>query len=241
MCLLLLLTVFLQQSTCLAFSFNNVTGLLSYVNELRSRHGVPFITYSASLESGAQTWATHLASINKLVHSSSSYGENLAAIPTSWSWTRAIDLWYQEGANYNYSNPMYNSSTGHFSQLVWGNTQSIGLGYAVAVGSQLGFYSMLFDPPGNVYGQFLANVKPLLNRWPTSETLPLPPKQLPQQPKPKPSPSPPPLSKPIQPNAVPPKPQKPPSYKPPSPKLLTKPPPRPMNMNISSMACKCIC
>ena len=237
MCLLLLLSVLLQQSTLsFAFSFNNVTGLLSYVNELRSRHGVPFIAYSASLESGAQAWATHLASINQLVHSSSSYGENLAAILISWSLTRAIDLWYQEGVDYNYSNPMYNSSTGHFTALVWSKTASIGLGYGAVAGSTLGFYSMWFDPPGNVYGQFLANVKPLLNRSPTSETyVPLPPSP---SPSPKPNPLPLSLSRPIQP--MPPMPIR---YKPPSPKpsplLLT---PRPMNMNMNiSMACKCIC
>jgi hypothetical protein len=193
MVLFLLLGTSIQRSAC----FSDATGLLSYVNALRSRHGAPNVSYGTDLESGAQAWATHMASIEKLVHSPYGYSENLAAVPASWPWTRAIDLWYQTGAKYNYTNPAFASTTGSFTALVWARVARIGFGYEATgdPAQPYGFYVMWFDPPGNEYGQFLKNVKPPIQsptlakappRWPASKTyVPFPP----PRPRPRPSPA----------------------------------------------------
>ena len=47
----------------------------------------------------------------------------------------AIDCtksWYNEGTNYDYSNPSLSAITTHFTQLVWKSSNKVGLGLSVS-------------------------------------------------------------------------------------------------------------
>jgi len=61
--------------------------------------------------------------------------------------------WYDEYKNYNASN---GNSAKKFSQLVWKNSTKLGIGHAYD-GHKL-FVVALYKPPGNIPGQFTANV-----------------------------------------------------------------------------------
>lgn len=90
-------------------------------------------------------------------------GENLAeGDGTGWTTaaeaaSSAVDLWYDEVSLYDYSDPVFSSATGHFTQLVWVASTQIGFGaYLTSSGEWLVVAE--FDPAGNVEGEFAANV-----------------------------------------------------------------------------------
>jgi hypothetical protein len=84
-----------------------------------------------------------------------SYGENLAqgyATPTL-----AIDSWADEEGDYNYEKRKFSIEVGHFTQLVWKNTTSVGCGAADC--DSAGWLLICeYWPPGNVIGEFGRNV-----------------------------------------------------------------------------------
>ena len=83
------------------------------------------------------------------------YGENLAqgyATPTL-----AVDDWAGEEGQYNYEKRKFSDKSGHFTQLVWKNTTSVGCGAADC--DALGWYMICeYYPAGNVIGEFGGNV-----------------------------------------------------------------------------------
>ena len=72
---------------------------------------------------------------------------------------KVTDMWYEEHDKYNYSNPGFSSTTGHFTQIVWQNSKEMGAGKAVS-SSGAQFVVARYQPPGNVRGLFPENVKP---------------------------------------------------------------------------------
>ena len=72
---------------------------------------------------------------------------------------KVTDMWYEEHDKYNYSNPGFSSTTGHFTQIVWQNSKEMGAGKAVS-SSGAQFVVARYQPPGNVRGQYPENVKP---------------------------------------------------------------------------------
>lgn len=127
-----------------------------------------------ALNTGAQSWALHLAQIGKLEHSDSmgAYGENIAVaydtanLDAATVADKAVTSWYNEASNYDYNNPGFSSDTGHFTQVVWVSTTTLGGGYAIGQATINGvvynaFYSVCrYYPAGNVEGQFETNVQP---------------------------------------------------------------------------------
>lgn len=135
---------------------------MAVVNVYRALHNVPNMTYSKKVEDISQTWASFLANNDILVHSSSTYGENLAMIGKNHPspCNVAVDRWYKENQFYDYSQNKFDLNTGHFSQLVWKNTNEIGVGIAASPKTGIVYVAMLYNPPGNVYGLFAKNVYP---------------------------------------------------------------------------------
>ena len=82
--------------------------LLSVHNRLRAAHHAPNLTWDKTLAH----YAARHASKCKFRHSSSPYGENLAAGYSSAS--AAVNAWYAERTQYSYHDPGFSSRTRSF-------------------------------------------------------------------------------------------------------------------------------
>jgi pathogenesis-related protein 1 len=142
-------------------------------NAVRSRYHLPPLRWSAQLASYAQQWADQLQKRNNcgMKHRphtgrfAQQYGENLLwAGPRRWSDGRielyrmtpqmVTDVWADEGRNYRYrSNSCKRGKIcGHYTQVVWRDTQEIGCAKAVCRDkSQL--WVCNYNPPGNYRGK----------------------------------------------------------------------------------------
>ncbi|MDY0042555.1 MAG: CAP domain-containing protein [Desulforhabdus sp.] len=128
-------------------------------NNYRALHGAPAVTWSDTIAANAQDWANSCPS----GHSSTGYGENMAAGSYGYALTpqNVVDLWYAEEPLYDYNNPGYSPDTGHFTQVVWKSTTQIGCG--CKTGCTGGYWSVCvcqYNPRGNVTTQFAENVLP---------------------------------------------------------------------------------
>lgn len=101
-------------------------------NSARALHHAPPLTWNDTLAVAALKWANNC----QWMHSGSSlfpkdyvYGENLyaATIPTPpTTMIEVVAAYTDEEALYDYANPGYSDATGHFTQVVWKNTQQVG-------------------------------------------------------------------------------------------------------------------
>jgi len=130
-------------------------------NKFRRLHeDTPDVKWSNTLAQSAQSWADTCIWDHCKYHpnicKNTSAGENLAGGDFS-SAEAVVAYWYNdEIKKYDYNKPGYSSGTGHFTQVVWKSTTEIGCGY----NSKCGHYVCQYNPPGNITGQFAANVKP---------------------------------------------------------------------------------
>ncbi|KAK0553716.1 sterol-binding protein [Tilletia horrida] len=139
-------------------------------NSYRSKHGVQPLTWNATLAKFAQ------AQSDRCVwgHSGGPYGENGASgVGFNLTMASAATLWYNEIQNYNFSQPGFSEATGHFTQLIWKSSSTIGCAISQCTPAQLGFTWTGNDPawnvwceysnlPGNIIGQFDTQVLPPL-------------------------------------------------------------------------------
>ena len=127
-------------------------------NVYRRRHGSPPLVYDKNLSAYAQAWADRMASSGSFMHRPNLiYGENLAwSSGKRWNASKAVAIWYNEGASYSYSQNTPQPGTGHFTQLVWKASHKIGVG--VARSNSGTFVVCNYDPPGNVAGFYKGNV-----------------------------------------------------------------------------------
>lgn len=148
-------------------------------NQYRWRHDAPPLTHSDSLAAAAASYAAQLAANSQCVLEHSAIadrpdqGENLYAY---WSdngvddrCAEAVAPWYNEVSMYDFSNASAAVAelepVGHFTQLVWAASTSIGCGYAIgadAQGRPCKVVACRYSPPGNVMDPavFEANVAP---------------------------------------------------------------------------------
>ncbi|KAM3176615.1 hypothetical protein ACTXT7_006184 [Hymenolepis weldensis] len=116
---------------------------------LRKLHGCPPLKFNVDLASSAQAYAEVLASKNVFQHSGShDVGENLAK---------------QSGLPANFS--------GHFSQVIWKDTNAMGMGKALSHDGQTAVVVGHYQPPGNFMGEWGQNVPPVLHGEPRPLTL----------------------------------------------------------------------
>lgn len=128
-------------------------------------HGAPPLKWSPEAASKAKSWANHVASKGVLQHGNhDGMGQNIANRMSSGSAVdlsgqEAVDMWYNEIKDYNFSNPGFAMNTGHFTQVVWAETTHVGAGKAIK-GSTV-FVVANYLPPGNKggSGEYERNVK----------------------------------------------------------------------------------
>jgi uncharacterized protein YkwD len=116
------------------------------------------LTWSDAAAQHAQAWASGCT----FTHSNdSSYGENIFAATTSTSPGGVVASWEAEKSDYDYATNQCSSICGHYTQLVWRSTTSVGCGVATCTsgspfsvgGGTWQFWVCNYDPAGNFVGQ----------------------------------------------------------------------------------------
>ena len=142
-------------------------------NAIRSQHRLPVLRWSPQLAAYAQQWAYHLRRTNNcnMKHRprngrfAQQYGENLFwAGPTRWSDGRIelqthtpemiTNAWADEMRNYRHQSNSCRQGKicGHYTQIVWRDTQEIGCAKAVCR-DQSQIWVCNYNPPGNYIGK----------------------------------------------------------------------------------------
>jgi pathogenesis-related protein 1 len=132
--------------------------LLDAHNRYRAAHCASPLEWSPDVAKTAQAWADELARGGcKLRHSKTNLGEDLAGGTTGTIGPeRAVELWYDENKSYDFAHGGFSMAAGHFTQVVWKGSRHLGCGTATCGDKQV--WVCNYDPPGNVEGQFPANV-----------------------------------------------------------------------------------
>lgn len=130
-------------------------------NRYRAQHCAPPLAWSEEVAKVAQAWANTLRDRGcTFEHSPGGrYGENLAAgTQGALDPERVVAMWYDEVADYSFSSGGFSMSTGHFTQVVWRSTRSLGCGHVTCKGNDI--YVCNYDPPGNWQGRYREEVLP---------------------------------------------------------------------------------
>ncbi|OAA44091.1 CAP domain protein [Beauveria brongniartii RCEF 3172] len=129
--------------------------MLAAHNWYRGQHSAAALKWDDNLASKSLAWASK-CSDNPRHEPNQPYGENIAwgsGVSKSYGW---VNLWGKERADYNWGQPGFASGTGHFTQLVWKGTTSVGCAETkCSSGSNV---VCKYDPPGNMMGAFEQNV-----------------------------------------------------------------------------------
>lgn len=149
--LLTILCLALPALTASAWAQADMRALLDAHNAYRARHCVPPLAWSQQIAASAQAWADRCVFNHD---PNSELGENLAW-GTALSGRESVSLWYEEISLYNYAAPGFGPA-GHFTQVVWRDSRQIGCGVARCGGDV--YWVCRYSPPGNVEGEFRANV-----------------------------------------------------------------------------------
>ena len=119
---------------------------------------LPLLRWSATLATTAQNYANNCV----YAHSGSAgLGENIyAAAPWSSSEKTAVSSWVSEASSYDYALNGCTGTCGHYTQVVWRNSASVGCGIKncssnTPFGSQFPNWTIVvcnYSPAGNVIG-----------------------------------------------------------------------------------------
>ncbi|KAK4546095.1 hypothetical protein LTR36_002232 [Oleoguttula mirabilis] len=134
------------------------SAVLNSTNYYRTQHQASGLTWDTTLATYAQDYAEKCL----WQHSGGPYGENLAEGYSSPA--LGIDAWANEEKKYNYAKPKFSESTGHYTQLVWKNTTTVGCGAVQCTNDASngvnGWYLVCeYTPRGNVEGEYREEVK----------------------------------------------------------------------------------
>ena len=138
-----------------------VNSILTVHNDERAAVGAPPLVWSNDLASGAQTWAQNLATTGEFAHDPnrpSGVGENIAGFNPSLGVSapgEGQSLWVDEKKDWHggvlTAENWY--PTGHYTQMIWKNTQEVGCGIASGSGHPFDILVCRYSPPGNFLGQ----------------------------------------------------------------------------------------
>jgi uncharacterized protein YkwD len=132
------------------------TSILTEHNKERQLLAIPDLIWSNELAEYASEWALQLAEEDNGIHHRDfdAYGENISwfsAAPDDYA--KGVSLWNDEKKYYKYKAIGNDwAKTGHYTQVIWKNTQRVGCGCALGASGAL-FFVCNYDPPGNYSGQ----------------------------------------------------------------------------------------
>jgi hypothetical protein len=150
-----------QASAATASTVTFSRQILMVHNKYRAAVGVPPLVWSDDLAAAARVWANTLNSNLQFAHDreTQDQGENLwMGTAGAFSVTQMVASWGQERQNFQNGTFPNVSATGnwfdvgHYSQMVWRNTTSVG---CAGVSGSDGNYRLVcrYSPAGNVMGQ----------------------------------------------------------------------------------------
>jgi len=134
-----------------------VSAILQKHNTYRTALQLPPLIWSAALAKDALVWAEHLAEVDKGQHDRSivgKEGENLWwGTAGAFSYSDMVGFWGNEKAAFQYGvfPDCGKGMIGHYTQIVWKNTQTVGC--AIAGNGKNDYLVCRYGPPGNVYGE----------------------------------------------------------------------------------------
>ncbi|KAL9983713.1 hypothetical protein ACROYT_G005931 [Oculina patagonica] len=127
-------------------------------NKFRKAHQAPPLTWSSALARDAETWAKQIAREGRLRHDDTKDGENVFMVfGREIDGTDAVNSWYSEVKDYDFSKSGYQSNTGHFTQVVWKGSKELGIGKAKSADGKM-FVVGRYRPAGNNMRAFKENV-----------------------------------------------------------------------------------
>ncbi|KAL3228543.1 Protein PRY1 [Nakaseomyces bracarensis] len=135
--------------------------MLDSQNKKRELHqDTDALEWSDDLKNLAQRYADKYDCSGNLAHHSEfiDIGENLAV---GYDDVDAVEAWYNEIKDYDFSNPVYQAKTGHFTQMVWKDSKKVGCAFKTCGGDLYNYIVCEYDPAGNWDGEFQDNVKSL--------------------------------------------------------------------------------
>ena len=140
--------------------------ILEEINKYRLKHGVDELIFDEKISKISQKYAEKCAREKELELSENKYnnedlGEIIFCYTNELTPKEIVDIWYNHGShNYNYNKEPEISND--FTQLIWKNSKLFGLGSALTRDNQL-YIVANFYPMGNIKGQFIKNVLPLVS------------------------------------------------------------------------------
>ncbi|KAL2902425.1 Pathogenesis-related protein 1 [Bienertia sinuspersici] len=122
-------------------------------NAARAKVSVPPFVWNETLAEFARSYAQERANDCKLQHSHSpGKGENIARAPGVLSPAKAVEMWVSEEVNYDYASNTCKKVCGHYTQVVWKGSTSIGCARSNCQGRGT-FVTCNYYPPGNYIGR----------------------------------------------------------------------------------------
>ena len=131
-------------------------GMLAAHNRARRAVGVPDLQWSGELTSIAQAWAERLRVEHCVMRHSGAHGigENLTwAARQHLSPAAVVATWVQEAGSFNPADGSCapGAVCGHYTQVVWRNTRTVGCGMVSCGDSEV--WVCNYAPPGNYVGE----------------------------------------------------------------------------------------
>ncbi|XP_023318842.1 venom allergen 5-like isoform X1 [Trichogramma pretiosum] len=146
------------------------------LGQVRGQPGAKFMmemVWDDELASVAQRWADHCNENHDSARHIKRFlvGQNLARtwttkppkaqLDTEPEWRKQINKWFDEVRLYRNT---YSPISGHFTQVIWGETYAVGCGFSYYYDPWRGYtknYVCNYGPSGNVLG-----IKPYVHGWP---------------------------------------------------------------------------
>ena len=133
-------------------------------NEYRKKHNAERLELSVRLSENAKKRILQLekglVNINsELDDKDNEFGENLyISTKNDFNIEKVCEIWYNEKNKYNFDLNTYQKGTGHFTQMIWKESQEIGFGYLKCNNGKIYFLALYF-PAGNEVFKFKENVE----------------------------------------------------------------------------------
>ena len=127
--------------------------MLKAHNLYRARVGSPPLVWSGKLAASAQQWAALLIKREAYApRRNGQFGENLFEITGGTADAHdVVAAWAGEAKNFNPKKNSCSARCGHYTQVIWRDTKSVGCGMARGKGREV--WVCNYDPPGNVVGE----------------------------------------------------------------------------------------